>query len=255
MAKTNEQLVIEIQAKETNTKELYNQLWEQTEPLIKRIIVAFMYNREYRNGVEPEDLLQCGYFALVLAVKYYDANKPYKFNTYLSRCIKHEINKALGISNGKAKKEPLSLYDEVSNREETESTYIDLITDNSAFEEIERVELSELQQAVQRALCCLTAEEREVIQLIYFKELNKKQIADKIGKTETQVRNIQSKALNKLRKPLIRRTLEEYIKKDECYFYSTCYNTELLAIRNIMYEQKYDYFETQNKSRTQPIYA
>ncbi|KIR01694.1 RNA polymerase sigma factor RpoD [Lachnospiraceae bacterium TWA4] len=82
---TNEELVKEIQLGHDVQSNIAT-LWEQVEKFIYMILLPFKenYKQEY------EDLVQESYFALLDAVKGYEADKGCKFTTYLSYWIKQK---------------------------------------------------------------------------------------------------------------------------------------------------------------------
>ena len=63
---TNEELAVLIQQGHT---ELYTELWERVSRLINMMIGKYAERRILPPDIEKEDLLQCGYFAMLAAVK------------------------------------------------------------------------------------------------------------------------------------------------------------------------------------------
>lgn len=86
---TNEELAILIQQ---GNKELCTQLWERVRKLIVMLIEKYTKNWVLPNDIDKEDLLQCGYFVMLAAVKAYDPNKKYKFSSYLSYHVRNIVN-------------------------------------------------------------------------------------------------------------------------------------------------------------------
>ena len=93
---TNEEMVILIRQ---GHKEYYLELWERVQKLISMLIGKKIKNRVLPNDIDSEDLHQCGYFAMLVAVKVYNPDKGYKFNTYLDLHVKNAISET--INHGK----------------------------------------------------------------------------------------------------------------------------------------------------------
>ena len=82
---TNEELAVLIQQGHT---ELYTELWERVNRLIGMMILKSTKHRILPPDIDKEDLLQCGYFAMLAAVKAYDKDKNFKFNRSFRFIIK-----------------------------------------------------------------------------------------------------------------------------------------------------------------------
>jgi RNA polymerase sporulation-specific sigma factor len=191
----NEQLALLIKQGKT---EYYTPLWEQTEKLITKIIYKLCAGRELHHTVELEDLLQCGYFALVLAVKYYDPDKKFKFNTYLNRCVQHAINNELRKCTYEVDSYTTS-YDKPLTSEDEEYTLKNTFEDKSAAEAFERIELTDTQRVVREALTRLPVQQMDAVKLRYFKDMTYNQIAEQLDTTAENVRSLLSKAMRSLR--------------------------------------------------------
>ena len=75
---TNEETALKIQDGEN----LYEQLWENNRGIISKLAFRFYRNHERACssiGVELNDLIQCGFFALCDAAKAYNPDKGYMF--------------------------------------------------------------------------------------------------------------------------------------------------------------------------------
>lgn len=218
---TNEELASKIQQGETG---LYMQLWEN----IKKLIVQEAEKRYFickgRGGVEIEDLVQCGFLALVSSVRYFDPAAGWKFTTYLTKNLQTEFASAIGYRTDRQKNDALhtaiSLDEPLSDGED--GTYYDIIEDPSGEFEgkvIEKNWIDDLRKALRKALSAIPDDQSEVITLRYEKGFTVDQISQKKGVDSKSVRRLENKALQSLRRPQIRSALEQFVD-DSTPFYN-----------------------------------
>lgn len=167
---TNEELAVSIKA---GNREHLETLWNQCYLFIR--MRAFAWKRMRPEMLpEAEDLIQCGYFALVKAVDYYDPDpeKNYSFLTALNFFIPDEFKKEIGIRN--SKRDPIInalRLDAPSTSDEESSPLIDTISDPSAEEAFETFDEDAQQEHIRTVLeevaqDVLTAKQREVLHSI-----------------------------------------------------------------------------------------
>lgn len=191
---TNEQLAAAIRGGETD---LLQVLWERTEKLIKMLIMRNVKFKRLPNSVDIEDLLQCGYFALLRAVEAYKPDKGLKFNTYLNFHVKNVIREELK----QAEQLKEFSYNKTVQSSDDEIELIELMTDENAEEDIySRLELTDTQRIVAEAVEKLPPNTREVIRLHYLKELSYTDIAKLNGYSATYASALGRDGLRTLRK-------------------------------------------------------
>ena len=197
---TNEEIAVQIQQGRTD---LYLQLWEN----VKRLIVQEAEKRYFinggRGGVEIEDLVQCGFLALVSSVRYFDISSGWKFTTYLTKTLHTAISLDAPLD------------------DDDDGTYYDLIEDpNGNFEDkaIEQTWLADLRQELRKALAAIPEDQSEMIQMRYGKGLSVDQISKSRSIDPKAVRSLESKALHSLRRPQIRSRLERFVDDETPYY-------------------------------------
>ncbi|MBE0481444.1 MAG: sigma-70 family RNA polymerase sigma factor, partial [Dehalococcoidia bacterium] len=129
-----------------------------------------------------------------------------------------EIGGDMGISPEKVREimkisqEPVSL--EMPIGEEQESHLGDFIEDRSTMPPAEAASLSLLKDQVEEVLSTLTPRERRILQLRFGLEDNRSRTLEQVGKefgvTRERIRQIEAKALRKLRHPSRSRKLKDY---------------------------------------------
>lgn len=237
---TNEELAA---AAQDGNMEVMPLLWEKNEKLIKLIMFRNLRGRKLPTGTDEEDILQCGYFALLSAVKAYNPGE-YKFTTYLNYSVQNAVNEAIhGKSRRKKAYREVSFNQPVGDSESEDIELWDLMKDETAERNIfEDIELSDEQRIVQDALAELDPRRRSVIRRHYFRNMTLKQIAEEDGCTIENVRRYESTGLRKLRcNPAIKALNEEteanrFIKAFDTYHISPEYFNALRAAQRLEIE-------------------
>jgi RNA polymerase primary sigma factor len=114
----------------------------------------------------------------------------------------------------RAMEEPMSLDSSVGY--EDNSQLGDFIEDENAIEPIDAAARDMLRESLQDALAVLTGREREVLEMRYGLVDGKDHTLEEVGKhfnvTRERIRQIEAKALRKLRHPTRSRQLRDYLK-------------------------------------------
>ena len=207
---TNEELV---QLIKQGNKRYYATLWEQTSRLIHKLIYKHASKRKLPNDIDFDDILQCGYFAMVNAVTAYSPEKDLKFNTYLEFQVMNAIQLTIDRGQRKGLNTPrlqeYSYNRTVSNSEGEEVEIIDLmpdkqspqiyegaeLTDKQSPQIYEGAELTDLQERVWQAVAELPEKLREIITRYYFNGENLPTQAERLGVSVETVRQRKRQAL------------------------------------------------------------
>lgn len=171
-------------------------------------LVVFIAKRFESTGVNLEDLISIGTIGLIKAVCTYRRDKNIKLATYASRCIENEILMHIRkISNQKTEvslDEPINM-----DYEGNELLLSDILgTDEDViarpFED--DVDIFLLRQAVRQ----LPSREREIVQMRYGldgkKELTQKEVAQKLGISQSYISRLEKRIMLRLRKEILRQT-------------------------------------------------
>jgi len=131
-----------------------------------------------------------------------------------------EIVEKMGISVSKLREivkiaqEPLSLETPIGKEED--SKLGEFIPDDSADAPIKTVASELLKEDLAAVLCTLSARERDVLRLRFGIEDGRQRTLEEVGQlfgvTRERIRQIEAKALRKLRHPNRRKKLEEYVE-------------------------------------------
>lgn len=198
----NEELALAIQ---NGDKKACVQLWKQVEKLIKKYAFAY-YNNLRLSGREyipdEEDFISEGYTAMLEAVKYYSSDRGYCYTTYLVKRLKTAFAIVAGLRTSRTINEPLNCcgsLDIAVDSESEDTKFIDMLADETAQNDFERIELSETQQIVAEALAELNERDRQLIKMRYWNELSFTAIAAVLEISISAVIAREKKILRKLR--------------------------------------------------------
>ena len=171
-------------------------------------LVVFIARRFESTGVNLEDLISIGTIGLIKAVNTYRRDKNIKLATYASRCIENEILMHIRkIANQKAEvslDEPINMdYD---GNELLLSDILGTDEDMILRPLEDDVDLCLLRQAVSE----LPDRERNIVCMRFglqgFRELTQKEVAQKMGISQSYISRLEKRIMAKLRKELLRKT-------------------------------------------------
>lgn len=171
-------------------------------------LVVYIARRFENTGVNLEDLISIGTIGLIKAIGTYRRDKNIKLATYASRCIENEIlmhiRKIAGQRAEVSLDEPINMdYD---GNELLLSDVLGTDEDMVSGRLEDDVDLCILRQALKE----LPDREREIVYMRYglggCKELTQKEVAQKLGISQSYISRLEKRIMLRLRKELIRQT-------------------------------------------------
>ena len=171
-------------------------------------LVVFIARRFENTGVNLEDLISIGTIGLIKAISTYRRDKNIKLATYASRCIENEILMHIRkIANQKTEvslDEPINMdYD---GNELLLSDILGTDEDMILRPLEEHVDLQLLRQAV----AGLPEREKEIVTMRYGlqgrQELTQKEVAQKMGISQSYISRLEKRIMQKLKKEILRQT-------------------------------------------------
>ncbi len=171
-------------------------------------LVVFIARRFENTGVNLEDLISIGTIGLIKAVSTYRRDKNIKLATYASRCIENEIlmhiRKIAGQKAEVSLDEPINMdYD---GNELLLSDILGTDEDIVLRPMEDDVDLRILRQAVKE----LPEREKQIVNMRFglsgFQELTQKEVAQKMGISQSYISRLEKRIMERLRKELIRQT-------------------------------------------------
>ena len=171
-------------------------------------LVVFIARRFENTGVNLEDLISIGTIGLIKAIGTYRRDKNIKLATYASRCIENEILMYIRkISNQKTE---ISLDEPINmDYDGNELLLADILgTDEDRIMRPleDDVDLCLLRQAVKE----LPEREREIVVMRFglegHQELTQKEVAAKMGISQSYISRLEKRIMLRLRKEILRQT-------------------------------------------------
>ncbi len=171
-------------------------------------LVVYIARRFENTGVNLEDLISIGTIGLIKAISTYRREKNIKLATYASRCIENEIlmhiRKIAPLKAEVSLDEPINL-----DGDGNELLLGDILGTDEDM--ILRPLEDDVDKAVLRqALSELPDREREIVLMRYglygHKELTQKEVAEKMGISQSYISRLEKRIMQRLRKELLRQT-------------------------------------------------
>ncbi len=171
-------------------------------------LVVYIARRFENTGVNLEDLISIGTIGLIKAIGTYRREKNIKLATYASRCIENEI--LMHIRRIAGQKAEVSLDEPINmDYDGNELLLSDILgtEEDIIFKPLEDdVDLCLLRQALNE----LPQREQEIIWMRYGlngrKELTQKEVAQKLGISQSYISRLEKRIMLRLRKEILRQT-------------------------------------------------
>ena len=168
-------------------------------------LVVYIAKKFESAGVNIEDLISIGTIGLMKAINSYNLEKNIKLATYASRCIENEILMFLR-KNNRIKTE-VSIDEPINiDSEGNDLSLADILgTDNDCI--FKSVEDEDNKKVLIAAIKKLNSREKIIMQLRYgfdgYEELTQKEVADKLGISQSYISRIEKKVINSLKKDFL----------------------------------------------------
>lgn len=171
-------------------------------------LVVFIARRFENTGVNLEDLISIGTIGLIKAIGTYRRDRNIKLATYASRCIENEI--LMHIRKIASQKAEVSLDEPINlDGDGNELLLSDILgTDEDAILRPleDDVDLCLLRQALGK----LPGREREIVVMRFGlegrRELTQKEVAQRMGISQSYISRLEKRIMARLRKELVRQT-------------------------------------------------
>lgn len=171
-------------------------------------LVVYIARRFENTGINLEDLISIGTIGLIKAIGTYRLDKKIKLATYASRCIENEILMYIRkTSNQKAEvslDEPINM--DCDGNELLLSDILGTEEDMILRPLEDDVDLRVLRQALRE----LPEREREIVLMRFGlegrKELTQKEVAQKMGISQSYISRLEKRIMQRLKKEFLRQT-------------------------------------------------
>ena len=165
-------------------------------------LVVYIAKKFENSGVNIEDLISIGTIGLMKGVNSFNAEKNIKLATYASRCIENEI--LMYLRKSQKTKSEVSIDEPINTDSEGNDLALGDILGSDNDSLFKQVEDNDNRKIVNMAIKNLDFREKEIMELRYGfdgnKELTQKEVADKLGISQSYISRIEKKVINRLKK-------------------------------------------------------
>lgn len=168
-------------------------------------LVVFIAKKFESTKINIEDLVSIGSMGLIKAVGTFKLDKNIKLATYASRCIENEI--LMYLRKTQKQRQVVSLDEVLSiDQEGNEMMLFDVLGDNAPSSLSKLLECEDTEN-LYKALNKLKKREREIIVLRFglegSVELTQKEVADKLGISQSYISRLEKRIIDKMRQDII----------------------------------------------------
>lgn len=168
-------------------------------------LVVFVAKKFIPTGHNIDDLIGIGSIGLIKAVNSFKFDKNIKLATYAARCVENEIlmylRKTQKLKNEVSLDEPIK-----TDAEGNELALCDVIPINDDETVFRPIEEDMEKQALKKAILELDGKEQEIMNMRFGfggeEEKTQKEVADKLGISQSYISRLEKKIIEKLKKNL-----------------------------------------------------
>ena len=171
-------------------------------------LVVYIARRFENTGINLEDLISIGTIGLIKAISTYRLDRNIKLATYASRCIENEI--LMHIRKIAGQKAEVSLDEPINMDYDGNELLLSDVLGTDEDEVLRPLEEDVDLQLLQQALLQLSQREREIVEMRFGlqgrKELTQKEVAQKLGISQSYISRLEKRIMLRLKKELIRQS-------------------------------------------------
>lgn len=194
---SNEELAMRIKAGE---QEHLVTLWGQIKRLVA--VIAYRYNglQERYSFIDFEDLTQCGYFAMLKAIKSFNPEKGFKFTSYLNFHYRNCIYDMIGSRKSRTELIPPAISLNATLNSDSDTEFMTMVNEAASGDVSDNLEQEELSRIVAAAVDKLHGKQPAIIKGLYFEDKTLAQLAEELNIYNAErVRQIKIRAFERLR--------------------------------------------------------
>ena len=169
-------------------------------------LVVYISKRFENTGINIEDLISIGTIGLIKAVNTFKAGKNIKLATYASRCIENEI--LMYLRKISSQRTEISFDEPLNTDWDGNELLLSDILGTDDDEVYRPLEDDADRQMLMEAISCLSERERSVILMRFGlpggKEYTQKEVADKMGISQSYISRLEKRIIDRLRKEMLR---------------------------------------------------
>ena len=169
-------------------------------------LVVYISKRFANTGINIEDLISIGTIGLIKAVNTFKAGKNIKLATYASRCIENEM--LMYLRKISSQRTEISFDEPLNTDWDGNELLLSDILGTDDDEVYRPLEDDADKQMLMEAIDCLSERERSIILMRFGlpggKEYTQKEVADKMGISQSYISRLEKRIIDRLRKEMLR---------------------------------------------------
>ena len=168
--------------------------------------MVYISKRFENTGINIEDLISIGTIGLIKAVNTFKSGKNIKLATYASRCIENEI--LMYLRKISSQRTEISFDEPLNTDWDGNELLLSDILGTDDDEVYRPLEDDADKQMLMEAIDCLSQRERSIILMRFGlpggKEYTQKEVADKMGISQSYISRLEKRIIDRLRKEMLR---------------------------------------------------
>ena len=167
-------------------------------------LVVYIARRSENTGIHIEDLISIGTIGLIKAINTFRTDKNIKLATYASRCIENEI--LMYLRKNSSQRTEVSFDEPLNTDWDGKELLLSDVLGTEGDVVMRPIEEDVDRQLLQTAVSHLSPRERDIITMRFglggAKELTQKEVADRLGISQSYISRLEKRIILRLRRDL-----------------------------------------------------
>ena len=167
-------------------------------------LVVYIARRFENTGIHIEDLISIGTIGLIKAINTFRTDKNIKLATYASRCIENEI--LMYLRKNSSQRTEVSFDEPLNTDWDGKELLLSDVLGTEGDVVMRPIEEDVDRQLLQTAVSHLSPRERDIITMRFglggAKELTQKEVADRLGISQSYISRLEKRIILRLRRDL-----------------------------------------------------
>lgn len=169
-------------------------------------LVVYIARRFENTGINIEDLISIGTIGLIKAVNTFKADKNIKLATYASRCIENEI--LMYLRKNASQRTEVSFDEPLNTDWDGKELLLSDVLGTEGDTVMRPIEADVDRKLLHDAVSKLPLREQDIIVMRFGlrgqKELTQKEVADKLGISQSYISRLEKRIISRLKREIIR---------------------------------------------------
>ena len=169
-------------------------------------LVVYIARRFENTGVYIEDLISIGTIGLIKAINTFRPEKNIKLATYSSRCIENEI--LMYLRKNAAQRSEVSFEEPLNTDWDGKELLLSDVLGTESDVVMRPIEEDVDRKLLNDAVSRLSPREREIVRMRFglhgYKELTQKEVADRMGISQSYISRLEKRIIARLRREILK---------------------------------------------------